>query len=81
MKKKTENNRFQGMDRRTFPKASSAISLGAAATFGAPGGISAQSEPKTAKKNFAEKIDMFCHILPRKYNEALFKKAKPCLLP
>jgi aminocarboxymuconate-semialdehyde decarboxylase len=37
-----------------------------------------QSEPKTAKKEFGEKIDMFCHILPRKYNEALLNKAKPC---
>jgi len=25
-----------------------------------------------------EKIDMFCHILPRKYNEALLKKARAC---
>ena len=26
----------------------------------------------------AEKIDVFCHILPWKYKEALFKKAKSC---
>ena len=65
------------MDRRAFLKASSTISLGAA-TFRAPGVISAQSEPKTVKKNFGEKIDMYCHILPRKYNEALLKKAKSC---
>ena len=32
-----EKNQFQGMDRRTFLKTSSAISLGAAATFGTPG--------------------------------------------
>ncbi len=25
-----------------------------------------------------EKIDMFCHILPQRYKEALFGKAKPC---
>ncbi len=25
-----------------------------------------------------EKIDMFCHVLPQKYKEELFKKAKPC---
>jgi len=72
MKKKTEKNQFQGMDRRTFLKASSAISLGAAATFGAPAGISAQ------KKDVAEKIDIFPHILPRKYNEALLKKSRSC---
>jgi aminocarboxymuconate-semialdehyde decarboxylase len=28
-------------------------------------------------KSFLEKIDIFCHILPQKYKEALFKKAKP----
>ena len=26
----------------------------------------------------SEKIDVFCHILPKKFKEALFKKAKPC---
>jgi predicted TIM-barrel fold metal-dependent hydrolase len=36
-----------------------------------------QSDSGTAKGDFAEKIDMFCHILPGKYKEALFKKAKP----
>ena len=75
MKKKTENNRFQGKDRRTFPKASS---LGGGASPSTHAGISAQSEPKTAKKKFVEKIDIFCHILPRKYNEVLLKKAKSC---
>lgn len=75
MKKKTENNRFQGKDRRTFPKAGS---LGGGASLGTHAGISAQSEPKTAKKDFVEKIDIFCHILPQKYNEVLLKKAKSC---
>ena len=65
MERKMQNNQNQGMDRRTFLKASTAISLGAAATFGAPSVISAQSEPKTGKKDFGEKIDIFCHILPR----------------
>jgi predicted TIM-barrel fold metal-dependent hydrolase len=37
-----------------------------------------QSESKKGKKDFGEKIDMFCHILPRKYNEALLRKAKSC---
>ena len=30
------------------------------------------------KENVLEKIDIFCHILPLKYKEALFKRAKPC---
>jgi aminocarboxymuconate-semialdehyde decarboxylase len=68
-----EKNQFQGMDCRTFLKTSSAISLGAAATFGAPGGIMAQS----VKKYSGEKIDFFCHIIPPKFKEALFKKSRP----
>ncbi len=75
MKKKMENNQVQGTNRRTFPKASS---LRKGASLGTHAGISAQSEPKIAKKDSLEKIDMFCHILPRKYNEALLKKAKSC---
>ena len=73
--KKSES---QKMDRRTFLKAGSAMSLGAAATFGAPGDLSAQSNPNVTEKNMGEMIDMFPHILPAKYNEALLKKAKPC---
>ncbi len=72
MKEKIGNNEFQGMDRRTFFKTSGAISLGAASTSGAPEIMSAQ------KKNSGEKIDMFSHILPQKYNEALLKKSRPC---
>lgn len=68
-----KNNQFGGMDRRTFLKASSAISLGGAATFGVPGGISAQS----VKKYSGEKIDAFCHIMPPKFTEALFKRSRP----
>ena len=30
------------------------------------------------KESVSEKIDVFSHILPRKYKDALFKKAKPC---
>ena len=66
MKKKVGKNESQGMDRRTFLKASSAISLGAAATLGTPGGSSAQS----VKKYSGEKIDAFCHIMPQKFTEA-----------
>jgi len=29
-------------------------------------------------KESVEKIDIFCHILPPKYKEALFKKSRPC---
>jgi uncharacterized protein len=36
------------------------------------------SAPQNGQLKFdAEKIDMFCHILPGKYKEALFKKAEP----
>jgi len=58
----------QGMDRRTFLKAS-AVSVGAGAALGAPPLTSAQT------KYSGEKIDLFCHILPPKYNEAFIKKA------
>jgi predicted TIM-barrel fold metal-dependent hydrolase len=70
MNKKMEKNQFQGMDRRTFLKASSALSLGVA-TLSDTGLASAQ------KKDATEKIDMFPHILPQKYNEALLKKSRP----
>jgi len=30
------------------------------------------------KDTSSEKIDIFCHILPQKYKDALYKKAKPC---
>ena len=33
---------------------------------------------KTSKKDFGEKIDIFCHILPSKTKEVFFKKAMPC---
>jgi predicted TIM-barrel fold metal-dependent hydrolase len=37
-----------------------------------------ESGIKTIRKNFHEKIDIYSHILPPKYNEALYKKARPC---
>ncbi|HUL23372.1 MAG TPA: hypothetical protein VLZ10_18095, partial [Thermodesulfobacteriota bacterium] len=64
------------MDRRTFFKVGGALSLGAAATFSAPPVISAQPETKAGKKDFGEKIDIFCHVLPQKYKDALLKKAR-----
>jgi predicted TIM-barrel fold metal-dependent hydrolase len=67
-----KKNQSQGMDRRTFLKAGSAITLGVAASLSTPGSTLAQ------KKDLAEKIDIFQHILPRKYNEALLKKSRPC---
>jgi hypothetical protein len=40
--------------------------------------ISAQSETKLDKKDFGEKIDIFCHVMPPKYKEALLKRtSKP----
>ena len=65
MKKK----KSEGMDRRTFLKASSAVSVGAAVALGASRVTSAQT------KYSGEKIDFFCHILPPKYNEAFVKRA------
>jgi predicted TIM-barrel fold metal-dependent hydrolase len=70
MKKKMEQGQSQGMGRRTFLKAGGEISLGAAAAFGTPGITSAQ------RKDSGEKIDLFCHILPPKYNEAFVNKAR-----
>lgn len=63
-------NQSPGMDRRTFLKG---VSVGAAATFAVPAVLSAQSEPKAVRKDVFEKIDIFCHILPPKYKDALFQ--------
>lgn len=73
-KKKEKDQIRDNMDRRTFLKVGGALSLGAAATFSAPPVSSAQSETKPSKKDFAEKIDIFCHVMPPKYKEALLKK-------
>src|SRR4030042_1429176 len=69
MKKK--DDQVKQMDRRSFLKASSAIRLRAAPNPGTPGFSPAQ------EKESGEKIDLFPHILPRKYNEALLKKSRP----
>jgi len=74
MEKKIRNKENRGVDRRTFLKTGSAISLGAAATFGASAALSAQSESRADKKVLGEKIDIFCHVIPAKYKEALLKK-------
>src|SRR3972149_4964240 len=64
------------MDRRTFLKG---MTLGTTATMALSTVLPAQSESRTVKKDFAEKIDMFCHIIPTKYKQALLKKAnKSC---
>jgi len=73
-----KKNLFQGRDRRRFLKASSAKGLKARATSGIPMKTSVRSKPGTTIKDPAEKIDIFCHILPPKSKEALFKKATPC---
>lgn len=67
-----EEDKCQGTDRWTF---SMTTSVGAAATLAAPAGMSAQAAPKSVQKNSREKIDIFCHIIPPRYKEALFKKA------
>jgi len=61
------------MDRRSFLKSMTAA---AAVTIVAPAASSAQSRPKADQSYSGEKIDMFCHIIPPKFKEALFKKAK-----
>jgi predicted TIM-barrel fold metal-dependent hydrolase len=69
---------LQGRDRRRFPKVSSAKDLKAGVTSGVSAKTSARSKPGTTKKDAGEKIDIFCHILPPKSKEALFKKATSC---
>ncbi|MFC1868962.1 amidohydrolase family protein [Thermodesulfobacteriota bacterium] len=68
-----KKNDSQGMDRRTFIKS---VGLGAAATLGAPAVVAAQSGKKTAQMGSAEKIDIFPHILTKRFKEVLFKKPK-----
>jgi len=59
------------MDHPTFLKVISAVSLGMAT-------LSAPPVYLGAKKNAAEMMDRFSHILPRKYNEGLLRKSSPC---
>ena len=60
------------MDQRTLPEAGSSAGEKRMETPG-PAELSA-----VQKKATGEKIDLFCHILPKKYNEALLKKSRPC---
>ena len=62
----------QGIGRRIFLKVMGAA---AAATMVAPAATSAQSTPQAGREYSGEKIDMFCHIIPPKFKEALLKKA------
>ena len=75
MKKGIKHKEFEGMDRRSFLKG---MTLGAAASFVVPAAVTAQSGSKAVQKESGEKIDMFCHVLPQKYKEELFKKSRPC---
>jgi aminocarboxymuconate-semialdehyde decarboxylase len=68
MKKKVKKDQSEGLDRRAFLKAG-AVGVGAAAALGTAQLASAQT------KYSGEKIDLFCHILPPKYNEAFVKNA------
>jgi len=77
MKKKTEEREGRGMHRRAFLKTSGAMTLGAVAAMGAAPGISAQTVPQKAQKYSGEKIDVFCHIMPPKFLQAMFKKSRP----
>ncbi|MEI9480027.1 MAG: amidohydrolase family protein [Deltaproteobacteria bacterium] len=73
-----KKNLLQERDRRRFLKASSAKGLKAGARSSVPAKTSVRSKPGTTKKDVGEKIDIFCHILPSKSKEALFKKATSC---
>jgi aminocarboxymuconate-semialdehyde decarboxylase len=73
-----KKNLIQGRDRRRSLKASSAKALKARAKSSVPAKTSARSKPGPTKKDVGEKIDIFCHILPSKSKEALFKKATSC---
>jgi uncharacterized protein len=64
----------EGMDRRTFLKVSGAAGLGAAVSIGTPGSALAQAGQQVAVKDYGEKIDIYSHILPKKYKEVLFEK-------
>jgi uncharacterized protein len=69
---------LQARNRGQSLKAASTKGLKARATSGGPAKTLARSKLGTPKKNAGEKIDIFCHILPPKTKEALFKKAPPC---
>ena len=69
---------LQARDRRRSLKAASTKGLKARATSGVPANTPARSKSGTSKKDTGEKIDIFCHILPPKSKEVLFKKATPC---
>ncbi|HVN22880.1 MAG TPA: amidohydrolase family protein [Syntrophorhabdales bacterium] len=75
MKKENKNKKPEGMDRRSFLKG---MALGAGAALVLPATASAQSGTRPVQEGSEEKIDMFCHVLPKKYKEELFKKSKPC---
>lgn len=70
MKKENKNNKIK-IDRRAFIKAASAIGLGVATNLN-------EKRPSMAQTSYSgEKIDMFPHILPKKYNDELLKKSRP----
>lgn len=59
------------MSRRAFFKGGAAVGIGAATTMGVSGKAFAQGGPA---KYSGEMIDVFCHIMPPKFLEALEKK-------
>jgi predicted TIM-barrel fold metal-dependent hydrolase len=73
-----KKNPLQGRDRRRSLKAASAKGPKARATSNVPAKTPVRSKPGMTKRDAGEKIDIFCHILPPKSKEALFKKAPPC---
>jgi predicted TIM-barrel fold metal-dependent hydrolase len=73
-----KRNLLQGKDRRRSLKAAHAKGLTARSTSGVSARTSGGSKPVTTKKDAGEKIDIFCHILPPRTKEVLFKKAMPC---
>jgi predicted TIM-barrel fold metal-dependent hydrolase len=59
-------------------KAPGAKRLEARSTSGVSVKIAARPRSGTTKKDPGELIDIFCHILPLKTKEVLFRKARPC---
>jgi uncharacterized protein len=70
-----KSKKSEGIDRRSFLKG---VALGAGAALVAPVAASAQTGARAVQKVSGEKIDVFCHVLPKRYKEELFKKSKPC---
>lgn len=68
----------QTIQTRSVHGDSTSLHLKAGASSTGSGGMAGRAESKATATRSGEKIDMFCHILPKKFNEALLKKSRPC---